>query len=114
MALATLLLGLTVDGFQGAISNTGTGYTPGSYLNIPLIGGNGSGALIDFTVPQISGVVTNAGINYYPGTYNNVSLTGGSGSGMEAQIEVSLFGATVTSGSNYPDGLFKEHHHDWW
>ena len=99
--------GIEVDGFTGSITQNGTGYTPGVYLNIPVLGGNGSGATIDFTVDQIGGVITNGGINYAPGGYTNVAVTGGSGQQMTADITVSAFAATVTSGSNYPNGLFK-------
>ena len=99
--------GIEVDGFTGSITQNGTGYTPGVYLNIPVLGGNGSGATIDFTVDQIGGSITNGGINYAPGGYTNVAVTGGSGQQMTADITVSAFAATVTSGSNYPNGLFK-------
>ena len=100
--------GVTIDGFGGTISNTGTGYTPGVYLIIPVTtNGSGSGATIDFTVDQISGQITNGGINYYPGSYTNIAMTGGNGLQMTGDIVVSAFAATVTSGSNYPSGIFK-------
>ena len=41
-------VGVTIDGFGGSITQTGSGYTPGVYLNIPVISsGSGTGATID-------------------------------------------------------------------
>ena len=94
--------------FGGSITQPGSGYTPGVYLNIPVISnGSGTGATIDFTVDQISGEITNGGINYYPGSYTNLNVTGGSGTQMTADVVVAAFAATVTSGSNYPNGIWK-------
>ena len=101
-------IGVEVDGFGGSVTSTGAGYTPGVYLNIPVLSsGSGTGATIDFTVDEISGAITNGGINYAAGSYTNLAVIGGSGQQMTADVTVSAFGATVTSGTNYPNGVFK-------
>ena len=101
-------VGIEVDGFGGSVTQTGTGYTPGVYLNIPVLtNGSGTGATIDFTVDEISGAITNGGINYAAGSYTNLAVVGGSGQQMTADVTVGAFAATVTSGTNYPNGVFK-------
>jgi len=116
--------------FNGVTSQTitsgGTGYVNGSYTNVPLTGGAGSGATANITVS--GGAVTvctivDTGVNYVvsnilsasntflggtgsglqitvntvgASTFQNVSLTGGSGTGAVATIVVGTSGS-VTS-----------------
>ena len=69
------------------ITNGGTGYTNGSYTNVPLTGGTGSGALANITVS--GGIVTVAtitkgGVGYHVGDHLSASTRfseqGGQGS----------------------------------
>lgn len=78
----TILLG----GIINETTTAGTGYTNGTYNNIALTGGTGSGALGNFTIT--GGGVTgfsfaNKGVQYKPGDVLTVSnsLVGGSGTG---------------------------------
>jgi hypothetical protein len=89
------------------ISNAGSGFTNGTYANVSLLGGSGSGATATFTVVAnaVSAVViTDAGVNYAVGdilTISQVSL-GGSGTNFNAQVTTTL-NPTGTSwlGDNY-------------
>lgn len=74
-------------GFTGSVTAGGTGYAPGTYTNVPLTGGSGTGALATVTVNSIgvvsSCVITTEGTGYTFGdalSANNANL-GGSGSG---------------------------------
>jgi hypothetical protein len=72
----------------GAIINPGSGYTDGSYTNIPAIGGVGDGVLLNITVS--GGIVTSVSIAYGGSGYNvgNVlnATIGTSGSGFAVPI----------------------------
>jgi hypothetical protein len=69
----------------------GTLYANGSYTNVPLTGGSGSGATANITVSggSVTGVViVNPGINYQAGNVlsANVASIGGTGSGFSIAI----------------------------
>jgi hypothetical protein len=74
---------------DGTITNGGTGYVPGTYNDVPLTGGTGSGGTADITVNG-SGVVSNVSVNQQGENYtigdvlsaSNTNL-GGSGSGFK-------------------------------
>ena len=102
---------------QGAISNTGTitggsSYTAGVYPNVPLTGGQGSGATATITVA--GGVVTNVALtnggNFY--TVGNTltaasSYIGGTGSGFSVPVSaVNNTAGTSWLGDNYDPVLF--------
>jgi hypothetical protein len=101
------------SGVIAAIGNLtrGQGYTPGTYTNVGLTGGSGSGA-IGTVIVETAGISfltsAQAGSLYTNGTYLNVALTGGSGTGATANIVVS--GNVVSSidltygGNNYVVG----------
>lgn len=88
----------------GTISNSGTGYQNGTYADIPMTGGSGTGATADIVVgggPIVTGSIANAGTTYTNGAYNAVALTGGSGTGATANITVSgtiISAVTIVSG----------------
>lgn len=110
--------------YGGQIASGGSGYQDGSYSNIPLINGSGTGFTANFTitggivtvvtsvnqgenyvvgdsleVAVLSGIATanvvSGGSSYVNGTYFNVPLTGGSGTGARATVVVA--GNVVTT-----------------
>jgi len=87
--------------FSLYIANGGTGYINGSYNNVPLTGGTGTGALANISV--VGGVVTSVtlqsgGTGYSAGNTLSASNTnlGGSGSGLSITIS-KLFDPKVIS-----------------
>ena len=102
-----------IGGVSGIINTfgyliPGSLYTPGTYSNVSLTGGTGTGAVGTIEVLD-SGISTvdniTSGSNYTNGSFSNIALTGGAGSGALATITVS--GGNVTSvnvtfgGNNY-------------
>src|SRR5271165_1944221 len=74
------------------IVNPGSGYGPGTYTNVPLTGGNGTGAIGTVVVGgggTITTVtITTPGTGYFPGntlSASNATL-GGSGSGFTVSV----------------------------
>ena len=83
----------------------GTGYTPGTYLAEPLVGGTGNGATADITVDG-AGVITNVvlvsgGSDYTVGN----SLTAFSTSGTPWSVPVDTVGAATPFVTNQGDWL---------
>src|SRR5271157_1573502 len=140
--VSTNIIGGAGSGFQGAvatvignaigsvnITGTGTGYTTGTYTNVPLGGGSGSGAQATIVV-NASNVVNSvtitspgggyivgdtlgisagailtfsaltAGSGYTNGTYVNVPLIGGTGQGATANFTVAGNIVTVCTLNN--------------
>ena len=90
-----------------AINNYGTLYDPGTYSNVPVVGGTGDSGLFDITVTEYTGSVSNAGKNYVPGSYTNVGLSGGTGSGAIVAFVVDAIDGSITNaGSGYVPGLY--------
>ena len=89
------------------ITNNGANYDPGSYTNIPLIGGTGSGATVDVVVGDFIGTES-AGENYAPGTFTNIPVVGGSTATRSfADFEVEPIVLDITDGgSGYTDGVY--------
>jgi len=84
------------------VNNYGSGYDPGTYTSIYLIGGSGQLATANFTVDPYIGSVTNFGSNYKSGVYTDISLSNGTGSGAKASFTVnSLVGSITSPGSGY-------------
>lgn len=87
----------------GGTASAGSGYVPGVYSNVPLLGGSGSGAQAIVEVNPAGAVssvtVTTSGTGYLvttpaspsnPVTINNVNL-GGTGSGFSAGVSSNFF-----------------------
>jgi hypothetical protein len=100
----------------GAVT-AGTGYVPGTYTNVPLTGGTGTGATANITVGNGTSIQTlgkiTGGTGYTAGTYNNVTLTdSGPGSGTGATANITVTGGVVTGlgtvvpGSGYDNGTY--------
>jgi len=96
-----------------AISNPGSLYIPGTYENVPLINGTGSGAIATIVVGStgaVTGVTVTNGGNFYIIGDQLSALTanlGGSGSGFVLNV-TSVSNATGTTwlGDNYDPVLF--------
>ena len=91
----------------GAFSG-GSGYTPGVYTNVPLIGGSGTGATATISIvgTSVAGVTLNNGGNFYVVgdtlSFAASSIGAGTGSGFSITVG-SISNATGTSwlGDNY-------------
>lgn len=95
----------TILSFGSAVS--GSGYTDGTYTDVPLTGGNGSGALANIVVAS-GGVATGStlvdgGAGYKDTdqlSADDASLGGGSGSGFTIEVD-SVFSATAGARGYY-------------
>lgn len=89
------------------ITTFGSGYGPGNYENIPVLGGTGDGATLDLEVTEFVGSITNTGQGYTGGQYFSVLFTGGNGSGAEGTIDIDgISGEITTEGSLYIPGIY--------
>lgn len=94
--------------------NPGVGYAIGTFSNVTLAGGTGSGATANITVTQsaVSGLGTiTPGFGYTVGTHPAVPLTGGTGTGATANITVTAsaidtFDANLVGGFGYAAGTY--------
>jgi len=98
-----------------SVGTPGIGYLPGTYTNIPVTGGSGTGLRVDVTVTAFAGQVTQAGSGYIAGVYNNLSFTNvqgqnqqtGTGTGGTGTVTVKgISGGTITGGSGYTDNIY--------
>lgn len=88
------------------INNAGSGYTAGSYQDIPAIGGNGSGLLLSVTVAatgQIAAVSigNNNGKEYNEGDNISIQLPGGTGFSASIQLRTGHNFSALTNTSTY-------------
>jgi len=87
---------------------SGSNYEGGTYVNLDLLGGTGSGAKATIDVVPFSGSITTEGKGYNPGSYSNVSLLGGTGSGTTVGFTVDgINNGSITGGSGYTNGFYQ-------
>jgi hypothetical protein len=98
--MATVLTSDAIVETLGIIT-PGTGYTDGSYSNVPLTGGTGSGATADITV--VGGEVTFILSGSFGSGYTNGDILSVSNANLGGTI--ATFGI-LTSGSSYTDGVY--------
>ena len=87
----------TLVTLEGVLSSmnvvySGSGYLNGTYKNINLTGGSGTGAAANINVTGgiiLSSNTISTGTGYTSGTYTGVPLTGGSGTGAIATVTIS-------------------------
>tara|TARA_B100001250_G_scaffold284878_1_gene246950 strand:+ start:845 stop:5698 length:4854 start_codon:yes stop_codon:yes gene_type:complete len=90
-----------------SINAPGQNYDDGTFANIPLNGGSGTGAQAEFVVTKFTGTITTTGDNYVPGQYSSVSLSGGNGSGAIVDFNIPSIGGVVSvPGAGYIPGSY--------
>ena len=90
-----------------SIKTPGENYDDGTFTDIPLNGGSGTGAQAEFLVTKFTGNITTTGDNYNPGQYSGVILTGGNGSGATVDFNVPSIGGVVSNaGNGYKPGTY--------
>ena len=89
------------------VTNVGSNYDPGTYTNIPVIGGTGSNATIDIVVGDFTGTES-SGANYTPGSFFSIPVVGGNTATRSlADFEVEPIVVDITNaGSGYTDGVY--------
>jgi hypothetical protein len=89
------------------IVSGGQNYEGGTYTNVEIVGGTGTGALSSITVENFGGSITTDGEGYLQGNFSNVNMVGGSGAGTTVTFSVDgIANGTVTPGSGYTDGVY--------
>jgi|14BtaG_2_1085337.scaffolds.fasta_scaffold00326_2 hypothetical protein len=90
-----------------SISSGGQNYDAGTFTDIPLSSGSGTGAQAEFVVTEFTGNITTTGDNYNPGQYTGVVLSGGNGSGATVDFNVPSIGGVVSNaGNGYKPGVY--------
>ncbi len=98
-----------------SIENEGKNYDPGSYTNIPALGGAGAGATLDITVSAYSGTTTPGSGYTYPSSggglggggvqqFTGIPLSGGNGTGAIANLTFSNGGFSETDITTFGTG----------
>ena len=82
------------------VTNGGSLYASGTFANVLLSGGTGSGVRAEVTVAPLAGEITAGGGGYTGGSYLAVPLTGGSGTNALADITVIAFSGTIQAGGS--------------
>ena len=100
-----------------SVGSPGTGYLVGTYTDIPVSGGTGTGLKVDVTVLAFAGTITNEGSGYVPGVYDNLSFTNiqgqnnqtGTGTGGTGTVTVKgIDDGTIVAGSGYTDNSYSD------
>jgi hypothetical protein len=86
----------------------GQNYDTGSYGDILLTGGTGSGAIANFSVTAFDGTLV-TGSGYIEGDYTSILMAGGAGTGAEAEFSVpGIEGQITNAGSGYVPGFYQD------
>ena len=89
------------------ITNPGSGYDAGTFLNVPMTGGTGENLTSNITVTEYTFTTNSLGSGYDYGEYSDQYLEGGSGSGAVIDFEVvGVRGSITSGGSAYLPGTF--------
>ena len=98
-----------------SVGNPGTGYRPGTYTDIPVSGGSGTGLRADVTVTAFSGQVTVTGSGYTAGSFSSVAFINvqgsnqqtGTGTGGTGTITVKgIANGNIAGGSGYTENSY--------
>jgi len=90
-----------------SLISSGSNYDPGTYDDVPVVGGSGEFATLNVVVTSYTGTFTNIGQNYTVGTYTGIPIIGGSGSGAIATFNVDgIEGFISQTGSSYNPGVY--------
>jgi hypothetical protein len=88
------------------VTDPGSGYDEGNFLNVRVTGGTGQSALATVSVVGFSGTVTSVGENYTEGSWS-ATLDGGSGTGSVMVFTVpGIVGDITNAGSGYNSGTY--------
>jgi plastocyanin len=98
-----------------SVGTPGTGYTVGTFTDIPVSGGSGTGLRADVVVTAFAGQVTQAGSGYVAGTFTNIPFINvqgqnqqtGTGTGGTGTVTVKgIDGGSISGGSGYTDNTY--------
>ena len=81
---------LTVEAYEGTVTNTGSNYASGAFGDIPLVStGSGTDIIVEFATIDPVFAVTNTGSGYQNGEWSGVpTSSSGSGSGLTVRLVI--------------------------
>jgi hypothetical protein len=86
---------LTVEAYEGTVTNVGSNYLSGSYSDIPLeTTGSGTDIIVEFSTIDPVFSVTNTGSGYVDGEWSSIPVTS-SGNGSGLQLNLVITGGSI-------------------